>query len=319
MKLAGSSVMLAGALLLMAGVVSAAEPTLAAVRPAAGAGAAEAAGNNALRATLQSKLELVRQLLAQSPVMQRIAQSNSAPAKKQLAEAQALNARAQAETNAGRAGAAIALLDDALRQIAAASRLVPDVAQQTVQDRSRNADLRAAVTTFQSLQKVLTSRMVPKKGQTSIINADIGQIDAMVHQADALIASSRTQEANVVLNNAYKMVVSTLNNMLAAQTIVYDLKFDSPAEEFRHEMARNDSYDELIPIALAQLHTTRETATLAQRYLQQSRQLRAAAQRQASGGDFAAAMKSIQDATGQLQRALRVAGVVVPQSIEFQP
>lgn len=317
MKLGSNSVLLAGALLLLAASVSAAEPLPLTARPAA-AGGAERAGD-ASRVTLQSKLQLVKQLVEQSPAAQRIAQSNSAPAKKQLADAQVHYAKAQAEATAGRTAAATALLDDALRQIALASKLVPDAAQQAAQERHRNTDLRQAIVTFQTLQKSLTSRKALKNGQTSTMLADIGQVDAMVAQADALIASGHQQQANVILTDAYARVVSTLNNMLAAQTIVYDLKFDSPAEEFRHELARNHSYDELIPIALAQLHTAPETVTLAKRYVQQSRQLREGAQKQASGGDFPAALKALQEATGHLQRSLRIVGVVVPQSIEVTP
>ena len=307
----------AWAVLLLAGAASAAEHLPAAAKPDAPSGAE--VGANPLRMTLESKLRLVKLQLAQSPAAQRIRQSNNAPAKRKLADAQAHYAKAQAESNAGRPETALQLLDESLRQIVSASSLVPDVAQQAAQERSRNTDLREAIHTFQSLHKNLSNRMATRKGQTATVAAEIGQIDAMVDKADALVASGNQYEANVVLNAAYKIVVSTLNKILAAETIVYGLKFDSPTDEFRHELARNRSYEELIPIALAQLNSTRESATLAERYVQQSRDLREASQKQASGGDHHAAVKTLQLATSHLQRSLRIAGLVVPQSPGSMP
>lgn len=305
MKNSSKRAALVCAVLMLAGAASAAEAA-----PGAPNGAETSA--NPLRATLESKLRLVKLLLAQSPAVRRIPQSNNAQAKKKLADAQAHYARAETESNGGSAEAAISLLDESLRQIVSACALVPDVAQQAAQERSRNTNLREAIRTFQTLHENLSSRMPARK--TSAVAADIGRINGMVEQADAVAASGNQHEANVLLNNAYKIVVSTLNKMLTAETIVYDLKFDSPVEELQHELARNRSYEELIPIALAQSSTAPETAALAERYVQQSRDLRDAAQKQADGGDYHSAVKTMQDATSHLQRSLRIAGVVVPQS-----
>jgi len=74
-----------------------------------------------------------------------------------------------------------------------------------------------------------------------------------------------------------------------------------------------------VPIALAQAQLPQETVALAQGYARQGRGAREAAQQQAGGGDARAAVKTMQDATSHLQRALRVAGVVVPQSPDSQP
>lgn len=308
----GNSATLAWAVLWLAGAASAAETLPAATDSVR-------FGTSLARVTLDSKLRLVQLQLTQSPAVQRIRQSNNTQAKKKITDAQALYAKAQAESNAGRAEVATQLLDESLRQIVSASSLVPDVAQQATQERSRNASLREAIRTFQSLHKSLTTRMATGKEQTPSVAFDVGQINGLMDKADALVASGDQHEANAVLNSAYKIVVSTLNKMLAAQTFVYELKFDSPGEEFRHELARNLSYEELIPIALAQLDTTREAAALAERHAQQSRDLRNAAQKQASGGNYRAATKIVQEATIHLQASLRITGVVVPQSPESMP
>jgi tetratricopeptide (TPR) repeat protein len=315
----GSAASLAWAwlLLMAAGAASATQSTPAPAKPDVAGAVAPGPAAGPARAALANKLRLVKLLLAQSAAVQRIPQSDNGPAKKKLAEAQALYAKAEAEAAAGHEKEAIQRLDESLRQIVSASALVPDVAHQAAQERSQNTALHESIRTFQLLHKNLSSRVAQgKKSQPAAGATDISRIDAMVDKADALSASGDHAQANGVLNSAYKSVVSALNKMLTAETFVYDLKFDSPAEEFQHELARNRGYEELIPIALAQSGKARATATLTEPAVQQSRKLRDAAQKQASAGDHQAAVKSLQDATGHLQRALRIAGVVVPQSPE---
>lgn len=314
MKNDNKSAMFVCAVLMQAGAASAAGAAPTAVMPDV-AGAA-AAGVDPLRAMLESKLRLVKLVLAQSPAAQRIPHSSNAQAIKKLADAQALYAKADAESKAGRTQAATQFLDEALRQIVLASYLVPDAAKEAARERGQNIQLREAIRTFQPLYKNISSYMPSRKGQSAEGAAELSRIDGMLDNAEALMASDKQHEANVLLNDAYKIVVSTLNKMLAAETIVYSLKFDSAAEEFRHELARNRGYEELIPIALAQSNKGHATAILAERYVKQSRDLRDTAQKQANGGDYKAAVKALQDATGHLQRSLRIAGVVVPQTIE---
>ena len=304
MTLDGKKVWLAAAALAAAGAVPAAD-----VPASAGAPAQVPAGQ--AQAALASKLRLVKLLLEQSPAVQRIPASGNAVAKKKLADAQGLYTQAKTAAEAGSGEAAIKLLDDALRQIVAASYLVPDAAQQAAQDRGRYTGLAEAVRTFQQLYRNVSTRMAAKKAQ--VPSLDMGKINADVERAASLAAAGNHAEANALLNGAYKTIVTAMNRMLSAETIVYDQKFESPADEFRHELARNQSFDDLVPVAISELNTPRESAALAERYVQQSRDLRKKAEQQSAGGDVATAIKLLQDATGHLQRALRIAGVVVPQ------
>lgn len=304
------------AAIVLAGAVSVAGSLPSPVGAQATAGAQSAAS---LQSVLENKTRLVSLLLAKSPAVQRIPQSNNAQAKKKLADAEVLYAKASTEAGAGRLDAAVKLLDEALREITAAARLVPDPAQQAAQDRARYTSLAESTRTFVSLYQNLSSRMAARKVAVPAASFDTERVAGMLAKAEGLAAGGDHRNANAVLGDAYKAVVAALSRMLMAETIVYDLKFDTPADEFKHELARNSSYEELLPLALAQMNTPRETATLAERYGQQSRGLRDSAQKQAAAGEFQAALKTIQEATGQLQRALRVAGVIVPQSLESKP
>ncbi|HEY0845482.1 MAG TPA: hypothetical protein VGE12_08945 [Noviherbaspirillum sp.] len=279
---------------------------------------ADAAGT--AQAAVESKTRLIRLLFAQSPAMQRIPQSNNAQAKKKLADAQALFAKASAEANAGRHDIALKMMDETLREIVVASRMVPDVAQIASQERSRYTSLLDSTRAFVNLHKNLSARMAARNLPSSGNPLDtILRVKEQMEKAEALAASGNHKDANGILNDAYKSVVAALNRMLMSETIVYDNKFDSPADEFRNELARNRSYEELVPLAIAQLTPSREAAMQSERHAQQSREFRDAAQKQAASGDYQAALKTIHDATSHLQRALRVAGVIVPQSSESKP
>lgn len=78
-------------------------------------------------------------------------------------------------------------------------------------------------------------------------------------------------------------------------------------------------FEALSPLALAQLNRECETATMTERNAQQRRVLRDTAQKLASSGNYAAALKSLRDANTHLQRSLRVSGVVVSQPQENLP
>lgn len=275
-------------------------------------GAVDAQAPVTQQSILENKTRLVGVLLTQSPAVQRIPSSGNAQAQKQLADARALYDQAAREAQGGQIGAAVRMLDQALLGIVSAARLVPDPARELAQERSRYGTLTEATRVYINLYENLLSRMNDRKVQAAPGAPDSKQIRAQLTDAAAFAAGSQYAKANGVLQGAYDSVVAALSRTLMAETIVYDQTFDSPEAEYRHELARNRSYEDLVPLALAQLNPAPETARMSQRYAQQGRALRESAQKQAASGDYPAALKILHEATATLQRSLRVAGVVVP-------
>lgn len=287
-----------------------AEGAASASRPAAGQTAGDAFAN---------KVRLVKLLLEQSPSLQRIPASDNAKAKETLAQARARYDEAVGESAAGHAEVARKLLDEALRLIVAASHLEPNAVAVAARERARYLEMRESIGNFQGLHKNMMARMLAKNPKTPPPELDRASIARLMNEAAVQEAEGKLREANALLTSAYMIVVQTLNTMLKAETLTYDLKFNTPAEEFQYEMARYRSYEELIPIALAQLQPTRETGKLSETLVQKSHGLRDQAQQQADGGDHRAALKSLQEADAQLQSALRVVGVAVPSMQESKP
>lgn len=286
-------------------------------------GTKQASGNTTVQSAediLKQKLHLVNQLLNQSaaPAIQRITQSSNALAKGQIATARSNYLKAQAEFNAGRLDQAGKLLNEALQLVGSASRLVPDPALAGAEARAHYQELLEGMRTFQNSYQIISDRLSAKKGPSSVVALDLEKIRTSVDKAEALARAGNFKEANVWLTSAHDIVVSTLNNMVKAETFVYDLKFNSPEEEFKYEVDRYRSYDDLLPIAKAELKPPGETVKLTDRVVQQSRELLAFAEKNAAKGDYAAAVKSMQGATEHLQRSLRILGVDVPQSSQFK-
>ncbi len=262
---------------------------------------------------IQHKLQLVHLLLTQSPALERAARGDDAAAKQQAAAARTLYAKANEALGAGNAAEAEQLLDEALRLIASASRLAPDPLQAEAEQRTRYAELLEGVRAFQKTHQAICDRLSPTNGPAPAVAADLDRIRGLVERARTFAHAGRYREANKLLAEAHETVVSALNKMLASATLVYDLKFKSAAEEFDYEIARYRSYEELIPIAYAELKPSGGAVNLSERYVKESRATRDIAQQQAARGDYRSAIKTLQEATGRLQTALRAVGLVVPE------
>ena len=78
-------------------------------------------------------------------------------------------------------------------------------------------------------------------------------------------------------------------------------------------MTRYHSYEELIPIAYAELKPGEGNIKLSESYVQESRNGRDTALKQAAGGDHQTAIGTLQEATKRLQTALRTLGLTVPE------
>ncbi|MDQ1315270.1 MAG: hypothetical protein QG662_1379 [Pseudomonadota bacterium] len=294
--------------------ILAATPGLAAEPPASPGAAATAAKGPAdtlTRENLTSKLALARQLLAKnSPSMQRIEQSDNAGAKEQVAQANKLLGKAEAELAAGNLEPTAKLLDEIFLLVGTASRTVRDPAAAVTEARNRYNALLEEVHTFQKSYTSLCGRLTEKR----CIKTDMDRIGQSVKDAEELARGGKYKEATAMLTEAHAVIVATMNKLMESESIiVYELKFDTPAEEYEHEMGRYHSYDELIPIARAELKPSEQKLQLAERFLQQSRDALDAAKKQAAAGDHAAAIKSLQDGTAKLQSVLRIYGLVVPQ------
>lgn len=261
--------------------------------------------------TVQQKLQLVKSLLAKSPALERAARSGDATVRQQVATARSLFTKANDTLGTGDAAQADELLDEALQLIETATRQALDPLQAKKKQQTRYTELLEGVHSLRATYQDLSMRLSPKKAFTPAIEA--ARVSALIDQAQTLAHGGHYPEAGDLLKNAHELLITALNRLLKSTTLMYDLKFKSLAEEFEYEMARYHSYEELVPIAYAELKPDENSIKLSERFVQESREMRDHAKQQAASGDLPSAIGTMLEAVKHVQAALRLVGLVLSE------
>lgn len=153
-------------------------------------------------------------------------------------------------------------------------------------------------------------KRIAKKDKSKAVDYDKKTVAKLKKDAESAANKGDYAKANKNLNKAQNMVTKALQTMLNSTTIVYDLNFETPQEEYEYELKRFGGYEELIPVAIEAKKPTEGAKQLMQTYLEKGRKMRAAAVKKAANGDYPVAIAMLLDATKQVRRALRMVGVM---------
>ncbi|MFZ5510773.1 MAG: hypothetical protein ACOZCP_12040 [Pseudomonadota bacterium] len=267
--------------------------------------AAHAQGTPPAEQSLAQREQLVRKLLSDSA--ERIGAAASEAARERLAAARQYYQQALVGLQASDFTGAEQNLNAAMAAVAEARRLVAEPQRRHIEQRARYSQLLAWIDSLAGSYRRHLARLKGATGDGALERAEV-----QVRQAIALADAGRLEEANGLLAGAEQTLAVALNRVLGSATLHYANRFDTPAEEFQHEWERNRGYDELVPLALAELKPGPEAREQVQRYVEENRVLREQARQAADGKDFDAALRHIRTGTEALQRALRAAGLVMP-------
>ena len=153
-------------------------------------------------------------------------------------------------------------------------------------------------------------RMRKAGGKTIAVDYDRNQVAQLKNDAKSLADKNDYVNANKKLETAQHIITTAIQQMLNSQTIVYDLNFETPKEEYEYELKRFGGYEELIPIAVEQKQPNEGTITLMNSFVEKGQKMRDIAIETAKSGDFPRAVAMMQDATKEIRRALRMVGVM---------
>jgi len=215
----------------------------------------------------------------------------------------------------GRLADARVLLDDAylgsklavvelMQQHPGTSALAPRGEQAGPDERNGYA---ARMQSTKTLRDALVRVADEKRDETA--RAEIAVIDRLMRQADGLVAEQQVRRGRAVLDHAYLRAKIQLERLRGGETLVRALQFDSPRDEYRYELDRNDSYRMLVPL-LVPPGGPNESGMKA--HLLRAGQLREDADSMAGSGDVEAAIRVIEESSGEYQEAIRTAGVLLP-------
>lgn len=259
---------------------------------------------------VEQKLALVERVLSDSPAVKRIEASDNAEARRHLSGARENYALAVLSIKNREFDRAERHLNESTALIGRARRLVPDPAARDVQQHLRYGQALESVEALRSSYQRHLQSGQPQVGAAG--DARLAQVAQLVENAKALARSGQLPLANKALAEAEQALMTGLSRALHASTLNYAQRFATPADEYLHELERNRSYADLIPIAIADFKPRNEARRQVQSHLKSNRQLLERAQRHAAESNHPAALAALRRGTAHLQGALAAAGLRVP-------
>lgn len=267
----------------------------------AGAVAAQEAGE-AQRRLLEQKLRLVEMLL-KSPA----AQAREGEAATGIAEGRDALTQARTALAESRLDDAAMLADRALKSVSAASRRGATAPLSESAQRKSLDDLGSQLASYRTSIVELGSDA--KVGDAA--RALLARIDSARDESARLAADGQLGDANRTLAGAYRLAVEEIARLRQGQEVVMSLKFETPADEFAYEQRRFASNDILVEQMIAQGKAEGGRQVLVDKFSADARRARGEAEALAASGDYQGAVALMEQAVGQLNRALQTMGVPV--------
>jgi len=255
------------------------------------------------RVQLERRLGAVATLIDKSTAARQIEASGDARALEKRERARQIHREAQQAYAKGDLLRASRLLPEASVQMFEAVRLAAP--EQITADKART-DYAARLESVRSLLAA-QRRISAEKGAPAGSTETTREIERTVAEAETLAATD-LPTARVTLDRAYLVAKAAIGSLRGGDTLVRTLTFDTPADEYRYELDRNDTHLMLIDVLLKD----KRAQGTAEGYIGKARELRREAEAQAARGDHTRAIGLLEDATRELVRAIRGAGVFIP-------
>jgi len=265
------------------------------------------AQDDAARQLLEQKIRLVGQLLGDSTATRRVSPASDAAAKSHYARAEELYALARTRLEEGQIADGIRAIDAAMGEIGRARSRAPHAGTRSAEQRARYEQRLSSV---ESLLGVLRAReaAAPAPEGARAIDAAAARIDG----ARGVAEQGRLDEATSQLDAAEATLARALDHYLVQRVVDYTVRPATPADAYRHELSRRQSLERLVPVALERLRPSADARAEVERHLARSAALRDVAETEAAGADHAAALRTLRESIGLLERALSTAGLVAP-------
>jgi len=253
------------------------------------------------------KLELLQRYLG-SASAEKLANSDNAAVQELFGRARERGEQALASYNKGDMGIAEERLNEAFRAYTEAldsSRAKPGGGAEI---RKQNASLRDEIRSYlQAFDEALLA-----KGPAAAALLNRGQVNDLLAEADRLEAAGDPASAQNRLKEVYNLAVSALTRVRENETVVYTLDFRTPADEYRYEQNRYQSYAMLVAQMRESSELGEQALKLAQRYQDEGENLLKQAEAEAASGQYPQAIQTMEEANKRLVRSLQMLGLSIP-------
>jgi len=150
-----------------------------------------------------------------------------------------------------------------------------------------------------------------KETDAKIVDYDHAEVEQLANLAATEAQSENYDVATKKIKKAERIVTFALKEMLSSQTIVYEVVFDTPEEEYQYEVKRFNSYEELVPVAIEVKKPRPSAIKLMETYVKKGHFFKEKADEAAKSGDYKKGIIIILDATKEVRRGLMLLGVTM--------
>jgi hypothetical protein len=262
-------------------------------------------------AVTESKVKqklMFAEMMAGAQGAKRVMSSQNDEAKQLVVKAKQLVKQAREKSSTGALPEAFDMASQALKMLGDATALVPgeeELAQLAEKYKTMLHEINDYQKSYQNNVKSLE-----KKGKLDAgIKYDEKAFAETLAKAESFAQQKNYVHANKLLEQAQTTVTVALHKMLDSKTLVYDLNFETPADEYDYELKRFTEYEDLIPIAIEAKKPAPGAVKLMESFLAKARKRRDEAQSKADAGDYPSAIGMMLQATKTVRRALRMVGV----------
>lgn len=255
----------------------------------------------------QQKAKLVETLI-NAPAIRAAQDGRNPEVVALIAQSQQLLSQAGNAISLTRAEEAIEQLDEALRKLSKASSQLTGDKPDAGGALKRQFDEHASQ--IESYRRTLQD-MTNTPQTAAAARQLIVRIDGMTAEGRKLFDNGQHVEANKRMAASYKLAVEEISRLRDGQEVVMRLQFASPREEFDYEQKRFYSNEILVGMMIREDRASGEARKQVDTYLQGANAIKAEASGRASAGDYATAVKEMEKANLQLNRALQMMGVPV--------
>lgn len=297
-------VAIVGAIGLHAGTVAANDP-----QPAPEGQSVRPARAPETKEQIERRLASVSTLIESSSGAKQIEASGNPAAQAERQKARDMHKQADEAYKKGDYPTASKLLDGAAKTMFEGVRgAAPEQLQGEKKQRDFDNRLESVKALLNAQKRISAEKKLGAKGADTT-----AKIEAQIREAQALAAAGKLDEGKAALDKVYGTTRASIETMREGDTLVRSLNFANKEEEYHYEVDRNDTHKMLVKVLLEEKRASNPNLeTMVQKYVDQAAAIRVTAEGQAAKKDFDGAVKTMEEATKELVRAIRSAGIYIP-------
>jgi len=243
---------------------------------------------------LKQKIFLLERIILHSESSRKMKESGSVQVLSLIEQAEEKLAAAKLDLDSNRPIEGSKHADEALKLLTSASTIAAQAKRSTMLQRSRYADLVAGI-----------SALKPPGAKSHSPD-----VQKLVKSAESSVKEDDYKTANYTLAKALELLASNVGSSYDDSTLVYELKFGTPQEEYRYEESKYQSNIILIKMMLEN-NPTKTSADLARKIVAEARSGKEKADGMFQKEDLDAAISQLEATNKKLGRGLSYLGAKI--------